>query len=116
MPLVLSFALIGFFVWVAENISTYLGAWVYAEQRAGWRVVSLWIISSWVLLVIVSFILVADLKHVRKAANQIPYRPNQSQTEKLMAFPSRTAYTPEHGLLAGSLRKPSVRPGIGRWN
>jgi uncharacterized membrane protein YoaT (DUF817 family) len=66
MPLVLSFVLIGFFVWVAENASTYLGAWVYPEQKTGWRVVSLWIISSWVLLVIVSFILVADLKHVRR--------------------------------------------------
>ncbi len=66
MPLVLSFLLIGFFVWVAENVSTYLGAWVYPEQQGGWRVVSLWIISSWVLLVIVSFILVANLKHIRR--------------------------------------------------
>jgi uncharacterized membrane protein YoaT (DUF817 family) len=65
MPLVLSFALIGFFVWVAENVSTYLGAWVYPEQRGGWRVVSLTVISSWGLLVIVSFILVAALKHRR---------------------------------------------------
>jgi uncharacterized membrane protein YoaT (DUF817 family) len=70
MPLVLSFALIGFFIWVAENISTYLGAWVYAEQRAGWQVVSLGIISSWVLLVIVSFIIVADLKHARQANSE----------------------------------------------
>jgi uncharacterized membrane protein YoaT (DUF817 family) len=65
MPLVLSFALIGFFVWVAENISTYLGAWVYPEQRTAWQVVSPQVISSWSLLVIVSFIIVADLKHVR---------------------------------------------------
>jgi uncharacterized membrane protein YoaT (DUF817 family) len=66
MPLVLSFFLIGFFVWVAENYSTLFGAWVYPHQRNGWQAVSLRILSSWFLLVIVSFILVADLKHVRE--------------------------------------------------
>jgi uncharacterized membrane protein YoaT (DUF817 family) len=66
MPLLLSFALIGLFVWVAENISTFLGAWVYPEQRAAWRVVAPDKISSWVLLVIVSFLIVADLKHLRE--------------------------------------------------
>jgi uncharacterized membrane protein YoaT (DUF817 family) len=64
MPLVLSFALIGFFVWIAENISTYLGAWVYPHQSGAWQSVSLWIISSWMLLVIISFILVAELKQI----------------------------------------------------
>jgi uncharacterized membrane protein YoaT (DUF817 family) len=63
MPLLLSFVLIGFFVWAAENISTFLGAWVYPSQRTGWHLVSLGILSSWSLLVIVSFILVAGLKH-----------------------------------------------------
>ncbi len=66
MPLLLSFALIGLFVWVAENISTFFGAWVYPEQRAAWQMVSAGKISSWVLLVIVSFLIVADLKHVRE--------------------------------------------------
>jgi uncharacterized membrane protein YoaT (DUF817 family) len=65
MPLVLSFALIGFFIWIAENLATYFGAYVYSEQRFGWHVVSLQIMSSWVLLVIVSFIIVAHLKFVR---------------------------------------------------
>lgn len=67
MPLVLSFVLIGFFVWVAENVSTYLGAWSYPGQLGGWEVVSLQKISSWCLLVIVSFVIVADLKHVKKS-------------------------------------------------
>lgn len=65
MPLVLSFVLIGFFVWVAENLSTYFGAWAYPNQVGGWEVVSLYKISSWCLLVIVSFVIVADLKHAR---------------------------------------------------
>jgi uncharacterized membrane protein YoaT (DUF817 family) len=65
MPLVLSFVFIGFFVWIAENLSTYLGAWTYPWQAGGWEVVSLQKISSWCLLVIVSFVIVADLKHAR---------------------------------------------------
>ncbi len=65
MPLVVSFVFIGFFVWIAENLSTYLGAWTYPGQAGGWEVVSLQKISSWCLLVIVSFVIVADLKHAR---------------------------------------------------
>lgn len=33
MPLALAFALIGFFLWLAENIATYLGAWTYPSHR-----------------------------------------------------------------------------------
>ena len=66
MPLVASFLFIGFFVWIAENLSTYLGAWTYPGQAGGWEVVSLQKISSWCLLVIVSFVIVADLKHARE--------------------------------------------------
>jgi uncharacterized membrane protein YoaT (DUF817 family) len=66
MPLVGSFVLIGFFVWVAENLATLFGAWVYPNQQKAWAVVSTSKISSWALLVIVTFIIVADLKHVRE--------------------------------------------------
>ncbi len=65
MPLVLAFLLIGVFVWLAENISTYLGAWVYPHQTSGWHVVELGKLSSWGLLVIVSFMIVAQLKRVK---------------------------------------------------
>ena len=66
MPLVLSFGLIGFFIWIAENIATFFGAWQYPDQREQWSVVSLGKISSWSLLVIISFIIVAQLKHVKE--------------------------------------------------
>jgi uncharacterized membrane protein YoaT (DUF817 family) len=66
MALLASFVLIGFFVWVAENFATFFGAWVYPNQAQAWAVVSMDKISSWALLVIVTFILVADLKHVRE--------------------------------------------------
>ncbi len=62
MPLALSFALIGFFIWVAENIATYFGAWTYPHQLHRWAIVGPNKISSWTLLVIISFIIVAALK------------------------------------------------------
>lgn len=67
MPMVLSFFLIGFFVWIAENISTLLGAWTYPDQAGGWRPVHPGKISSWFLLVVVSVVIVAQLKLVKQA-------------------------------------------------
>ena len=66
MPISLSFLLIAFFIWIAENISTYFGAWKYPDQHGTWTIVSFKIISSWYLLVIISFILVTYLKHVKQ--------------------------------------------------
>ncbi|MES2470735.1 MAG: DUF817 domain-containing protein [Patescibacteria group bacterium] len=66
MPLNLSFVLIAFFIWVAENISTYFGAWKYPDQIHEWHVVSANKVTSWFLMVIISFIIVAYLKHFKK--------------------------------------------------
>lgn len=66
MPLAVSFLLIGFFVWVAENAATWGGAWAYPDQRLGWRPVGLGKVHSWSLLVILSFVCVADLKHLKE--------------------------------------------------
>jgi len=65
MPLVLSFVLIGFFIWIAENVATFFSAWQYPNQSDVWRVVHVGKISSWLLLVIVSFLIVAALKQVK---------------------------------------------------
>lgn len=69
MPLTLSFLLIGFFIWVAENISTFLGAWSYPDQQQVWRLVHIGKISSWFLLVVISIIIVAQLKRVKSERN-----------------------------------------------
>jgi uncharacterized membrane protein YoaT (DUF817 family) len=66
MPLALGFCLIAFFIWIAENISTFYGAWKYPSQIHAWEVVSTTKITSWFLLVIVSFIIVAYLKHYKR--------------------------------------------------
>lgn len=65
MPMVLAFLLIGFFIWLAENIATFLGAWKYASQHAGWKMVELGKISSWFLLIVLSIVIVAQLKFFR---------------------------------------------------
>jgi uncharacterized membrane protein YoaT (DUF817 family) len=64
MPVVLAFLLIGFFIWIAENIATFFGAWVYPYQAQKWAIVGPAKISSWMLLVIISFIIVAALKQI----------------------------------------------------
>ena len=66
MPVNVGFLLIAFFIWIAENISTYLGAWKYPDQVHEWSIVSTGKITSWFLMVIISFILVAYLKHFKK--------------------------------------------------
>lgn len=71
MPIILSFLLIGFFIWLAENITTYFGAWQYPNQTKAWQMVHLGKISSWFLLVIISIIIVANLKHVKYNAKEI---------------------------------------------
>lgn len=65
MPLVLSFFLIGFFIWVGENIATFFGAWKYTSQHEGWKLVSTGKISSWFLLVVLSVVIVIQLKFIK---------------------------------------------------
>jgi uncharacterized membrane protein YoaT (DUF817 family) len=76
MPVVLAFLLIGFFIWVAENIATFFGAWVYPNQAHKWAIVGPAKISSWMLLVIISFIIVAALKQM--FPKQVPARPKSA--------------------------------------
>jgi uncharacterized membrane protein YoaT (DUF817 family) len=71
MPLLLSFVLIGFFIWLAENFSTFFGIWRYPNQLGAWSTVHLGKWSSWSLLVVMTFTIVAHLKHV-KARIHVP--------------------------------------------
>ena len=66
MPLLLSFVLIGFFIWLAENISTFFGIWQYPNQLGAWSAVHVGKWSSWSLLVIMTFTIVANLKHIKE--------------------------------------------------
>ncbi|EFL36941.1 conserved hypothetical protein [Streptomyces viridochromogenes DSM 40736] len=59
MPLALSFVLIGFFLWVAENLATFAGAWRYPYQQHGWEPVGVDKFGAWALLISVTFVLAA---------------------------------------------------------
>jgi uncharacterized membrane protein YoaT (DUF817 family) len=62
MPLALSFTLIGFFLWLAENIATFFGAWRYPHQLEAWRLVDPAKFGSWAMLISVTFVLVAAFR------------------------------------------------------
>ncbi|MDI9888264.1 DUF817 domain-containing protein [Streptomyces sp. HNM0645] len=64
MPLAVSFVLIGFFLWVAENAATYAGAWSYPHQLGGWEPVALTKFGAWALLISVTFVLAERLRRV----------------------------------------------------
>jgi uncharacterized membrane protein YoaT (DUF817 family) len=72
MPLLVSFVLIGFFIWLAENISTVFGLWAYPNQMGAWAVVHVGKWSSWSLLVMMTFAIVASLKHIKASIQVAP--------------------------------------------
>lgn len=66
MPLLVGFLLTGFFIWLAENISTFFGIWRYPDQLGAWTAVHVGKWSSWSLLVVMTFTIVANLKHIKE--------------------------------------------------
>lgn len=64
MPMPVAYLLIGLMIWIAENIATFLGAWQYPYQAAGWVPVHATKWGSWTLLVLVSVIIVAEYKRI----------------------------------------------------
>jgi uncharacterized membrane protein YoaT (DUF817 family) len=71
MPMLLAFVLIGFFIWLAENFGTFFGIWRYPNQLGAWSTVHVGKWSSWSLLVVMTFTIVAHLKHI-KASIHVP--------------------------------------------
>lgn len=73
MPLLLGWFLVALFIWLAENIATYTNIWIYPDQAEKWSMVSLSKLSSWYLLMLLSFVLVSLINRV-----QIRYAPTPS--------------------------------------
>jgi uncharacterized membrane protein YoaT (DUF817 family) len=59
MPMIVGALLVALFIWFAENLGTFASAWIYPDQQAGWRMVSLAKLGSWYLLIMLSFVLVS---------------------------------------------------------
>lgn len=72
MPFLLGFTLVGFFIWLAENIGTFFGVWRYPDQLGAWATVSLGKWSSWTMLAMMSFAIVCSLKHVKSRIQLAP--------------------------------------------
>ena len=70
MPLLLGFALVSVFIWLAENLATFSHAWLYPAQRHGWTLVSPEKLGAWLLLMIISFVLVAAVNPPREAQTE----------------------------------------------
>lgn len=70
MPMVVGFFLIALFIWLAENIGTYTGTWLYPNQMQHWVPVSINKLGSWLLLMIISFIMVDLLYVLRRKAKK----------------------------------------------
>jgi uncharacterized membrane protein YoaT (DUF817 family) len=68
MPLPLAALLTAFFLWIAENVGTFTGTWLYPGQ-AVWRLVSLQKMGAWYLLLFLSFVLVT-LVHPPRTRDQ----------------------------------------------
>lgn len=66
MPLLLAFALIGFFIWLAENLGTFFGVWRYPNQLGAWATVHVGKWGSWTLLVMMTFTITLFLKDIKK--------------------------------------------------
>jgi uncharacterized membrane protein YoaT (DUF817 family) len=66
MPLLVGFLLVTLFLWIAENVGTFAMIWVYPHQRQGWRWVPAGKFGSWLLLMIVSFILISLVHRPRE--------------------------------------------------
>lgn len=66
MPLLLGFLLTGFFIWLAENIGTFIGVWRYPNQMGAWALVHIGKWSSWAMLVVMTFTIIVNLKHIKE--------------------------------------------------
>ncbi|MCJ2126241.1 DUF817 domain-containing protein [Methylobacterium sp. J-077] len=64
MPLLLGLFLVALFIWFAENIGTFTGTWLYPNQKLHWSPVPLAKLSSWFLLMIVSYTLIARVNRI----------------------------------------------------
>ncbi|MDH5432544.1 MAG: DUF817 domain-containing protein, partial [Gammaproteobacteria bacterium] len=64
MPLLFGWFLVSLFIWFAENMATFTNIWLYPDQTQGWKIVSIAKLSSWYLLMMLSFVLVTLINDI----------------------------------------------------
>lgn len=86
-PLLAVFVGVAIFIWAAENIATWAGAWLYPHQADGWEPVSPQKIVAWFLLMIISVVMVTWVYP--------PRRPDPVQAEPARTEPTQAEPLPE---------------------
>ena len=87
LPLIVIFLGAAGFIWIAENIATGAGAWLYPNQLDGWQMVSISKLSSWFLLMIISVVLVTLVYPPRKHTTSVPAEADTEVTVTGYAAP-----------------------------
>lgn len=82
MPILAAFVGVAFFLWVAENVGTWAGAWIYPHQAAGWQLVPLSKFVSWLLLMMISVVLVT-LVHRPREPGAVSTRIEEGERDRL---------------------------------
>ncbi|NII12063.1 DUF817 domain-containing protein [Oleiagrimonas sp. C23AA] len=70
MPLLLGFVLVALFIWLAENVGTFLAVWRYPGQAHGWHPVPVSKLGAWLLLMSISYVMVSALHRHRLGLNR----------------------------------------------
>jgi uncharacterized membrane protein YoaT (DUF817 family) len=65
MPILIGWFLVALFIWFAENIATYANIWIYPNQSSEWQMVPIAKLSSWYMLMLLSFVLVSLINKVQ---------------------------------------------------
>lgn len=73
MPLLVGFFLVAIFIWLAENIGTITGTWLYPNQLSGWAMVPVAKLGSWFLLMIISYVMVSAVNRPRELRASAAY-------------------------------------------
>ncbi|MDR2996980.1 MAG: DUF817 domain-containing protein [Microbacterium sp.] len=80
LPLIAVFAGVALFIYAAENIGTWAGAWSYPNQAGGWELVSPSKLTSWFLLMIISVVLVTLVYPPRAPEHAAAQRARNEET------------------------------------
>jgi uncharacterized membrane protein YoaT (DUF817 family) len=66
IPLLLGLILVSLFIWFAENVGTISRTWLYPNQLHGWSIVPIQKLGAWLLLMAISYTLVAFVNRPRR--------------------------------------------------
>ena len=111
MPVLLAFTLVATFIWVAENVATFAGAWLYPSQADGWHVVAGAKLVSWFLLMIISVVLVTWV-HPPRPPDDRPGGPDAGASDPTVRPAPRRVGAPPPA--AGRARAGRASPGSAR--